>query len=509
MEFLGAMKMNRWVVVPLMLLLAASLHAQTAPKRTLVFISDTHMGIGKNAKGEWQPSEDFRWGHALNGFLGHVETTYATPVDLLILGDVLELWQPFPGMPCTAPIAETSCTVGETAALATFVANAHEADLRRIGDFSKKGDNRVYLVSGNHDAALNLDEVWNKVLPSFGPDARVQLVKSGVWVSPRGLTVAEHGHQIGKDVNKFDQWPKVNNDRYPDHLARPWGQLFVQKIFNDFENVYPLIDNISPESVGAKYLIADQGVAATAKDVGRFVLFNLFETSRSQLSDLLSLDENNLPAWSVALGRAAGYRLVVASLPDGDSFAALIASDSDAGVSLRGALDEQVRALPDEGVKQLCDLAAMLKKYPCTADLASNTVESLLRSERQIVTPHLKMRQETHRKMVNFIYGHTHEYQVPWKAVFDGSSVTVANTGAFQRVVDETGFELRRHKDKDKDKKLSYFESLRGITLDNLAACYTFVVIEDEGMPSKLWRWYQPEDAAQGTRESAASTKCE
>ena len=279
--------------------------------------------------------------------------------------------------------------------------------------------------------------------------------------------------------------------------------MFVQKIFNDVEDDYPLIDNISPESVGAKYRIADQGVAATAKDLGRFVLFNLFETSRSQLAKVLSLNENKPPEWNVALGRAAGHRLVVASLPDGDGFAALIASDSEAGVSLQSTLDEQVRALPDEGVKQLCDLAAMSKKYPCIVDLASNTMESLLRSERQIVTPHLKMRQETHRKMVNFIYGHTHEYQVPWKAVLEGSSVTVANTGAFQRVVDEKGFNLRR-----KDKTLSYSESLRKIMLDDLPACYTFVVIEDEGKPSKLWRWYQPEGAARGTRESVASAKC-
>lgn len=503
MKFLRKVNIGRWSFFLLVLLFAASVHAQPAPKRTLVFISDTHMGIGKNADGQWQPSEDFRWGHALNGFLGYVETKYTTPVDLLILGDVLELWQPFPGMGCTTPIAETSCTVAETAALATYVAKAHEADLRRIGDFSRKGDNRVYLVSGNHDAALNIDEVWNKVQPSFGPDARVQLVKSGVWVSPRGLTVAEHGHQIGKDVNKFDQWPKVNSDKYPDHIARPWGQLFVQKIFNEVEDVYPLIDNISPESAGAKYRIVDQGVAATAKDLGRFVLFNLFETSRSQLAKVLSLDENSPPDWNVALGRAAGHRLVVASLSEGDDFAALIVSDSDAGGSLRDALDDQVRNLPEEGVKQLCDMAAMLKKYPCIADLASNTMESLLRSERQIVTPHLKMRQETHRKIVNFIYGHTHEYQVPWKAILDGNSVTVANTGAFQRVIDEKGFDIRR-----KDKELSYSNALRGITLDDLPACYTFVVIEDEGKPSKLWRWYQPEGAARGTRESVASAKC-
>lgn len=483
----------------------APLHAQPVEERTLVFISDTHMGIGKNADGQWHPGEDFRWGNALSGFLGHIEETYKSkPIDIVILGDFLELWQPFPGMICTTPVAETSCTVGETAKLAEFVARAHSEDLRRIGDFSGKGNNRVYLVSGNHDAALNLDDVWSKVRPAFGPNARIELVKSGVWISPRGLTVAEHGHQIGQDVNKFDNWPKVSNEQHPDHLARPWGQLFVQKIFNDVENEYPLIDNISPESVGAKYRIADKGVTATTQDLGRFVLFNLFETSKRQLSKVLSVTDGE-PVWNPSLGRQAGHKLVVASLPNDDGFAGLINSDSEEGKVLRADLDEQVNGLPDENIKQLCEHAAIEKSEPnpCVVDTASNTLESLVRTERQVVTPHLELRLKTNRRMMNFIYGHTHEYQEPWTARVDGGSVTVANTGAFQRVIDEKGFERRRT-----DKQLSRSESLRKIDLSDLPACYTFVVIEDEAKPSELWRWYQPENASKGSRVTEDSTKC-
>lgn len=497
----------KWLNGYMALMLLAVTHAavaQTEPKRTQVFISDTHMGVGKRADGQWASSEDFRWGNALAGFLHHIDSTYNSNVDLVILGDVLELWQPFSGMRCSTPKPETACTIAETAGLAEYVAKAHAQDLRKLGTFSRRGSNRVYLVSGNHDAALNIDEVWNKVRPAFGTDARVELITSGVWVSPTGLTVAEHGHQIGKDVNKFDRWPLVENPDYPDHLARPWGQLFVQSIFNDVEDEYPLIDNISPESTGAKYRMADQGATATAHDLSKLLMFNLFETSRAQLAAVLSVSDRMPVNWQLNLGRQAGHALVVDSLPSGDEFAALVMSESEAGAALRAQLDEQVRELPDDGVRQLCDLAAMSKKYPCLPATASNLAESLLKSERAILTPHLGIRQTEHRNMINFIYGHTHEYQVPWVAKISSARVNVANTGAFQRVIDEAGFERRRT-----DKSLSKSESLRKITLDDLPACYTFVVIENEARGMALFRWYQTEGAATGSRVNVGSARCQ
>lgn len=486
-----------------LLALAHSSFAQPATTRTLVFISDTHMGVGKVAGGQWVPSEDFRWSNALAGFLDHLDSKYGSHVDLVVLGDFLELWQPYAGMKCSAPKEETSCTVTETAGLADYVAKAHAGDLQKLGAFSRRGSNRLYLVSGNHDAALNLDEVWEKVRPAFGTEARVELIKSGVWVSATGLTVAEHGHQIGKDVNKFERWPMVENPDYPNHLARPWGQLFVQSIFNEVEDQYPIIDNISPESVGAKYRIADQGGLVAARDIAKLLMFNLFETSRSQLAAVLSASDHTPVKWQPELGKKAGYALVVDSLPPGDDFANVILSESDAGEALRSQLDEQVRELPDEGVRQLCDLAAMSKKYPCLPATASSLSESLLRSERAVLAPHLQARQAKNRNMINFIYGHTHEYQSPWTAKVNGSNVNVSNTGAFQRVIDEVGFERRRT-----DKSLSKSESLKKIALADLPACYTFVVIENEARGMALFRWYQPEDVAIGLRLEEGDDRC-
>lgn len=480
--------------------------AQSPPKRTMVFISDTHMGIGRKTDDTWFATEDFRWNGALDGFLDYLDSKYAGPVDLLILGDVLELWQPFPGMQCTAPAEETSCTVAEMSTLAEWVARAHADNLMRIGDFSRRGDNRVYIIPGNHDAALVEIAVWQKVAPAFGTDARVDLVESGIWASLSGRTVAEHGHQIGKDVNQYERWPNVRNTKYPEHIARPWGELFVQTLFNQVEDEYPLIDNIGPESVGAKYRLADKGLGRSAADLGRFILFNLFETSGTQRARFLSRNEDTAQRdhWKPDLGRQAGYRLVVASLASEDEFRKLITEESEKGQEIRTFLDASLldkASFTDSSIMQLCDQAAINNEFPCRPSLASNLLEGMLRKEEEVVTPHVYMRRIAYPDMINFIYGHTHKYMVPWAARRGGRTVFVANTGAFQRVVDEKQFERRAQ-------GLSKSEALRTVTLDSLPPCYTFIVIEDERSPMKLWRWYQPEGATTGSRESPQSAKC-
>jgi hypothetical protein len=51
-------------------------------------------------------------------------------------------------------------------------------------------------------------------------------VTRGFWMSPDGRIVAEHGHQVGNDVNRYDRWPVITRDqRGTTYLERPWRAL--------------------------------------------------------------------------------------------------------------------------------------------------------------------------------------------------------------------------------------------------------------------------------------------
>jgi hypothetical protein len=110
--------------------------------RLLTFISDLHFGLGRQANGQWSPKEDFRWGNALAGFLDELGARGAHHVDLIIVGDFLELWQPPPEIRCEGLGADTGCTIFEMVRIAQAVVSAHSNELTLLRDFSKRGENR-------------------------------------------------------------------------------------------------------------------------------------------------------------------------------------------------------------------------------------------------------------------------------------------------------------------------------------------------------------------------------
>ncbi len=287
-----------------------------AGPRMMVFISDLHFGLGRGSDGRWSPKEDFRWSGALKGFLDEMGRRGEDRVDLVLVGDFLELWQP-PEQPAGQPpicnisgVDDLGCTVPEIVKIAGAVIDAHKHDLALLRDFAKRGDNRLHVIPGNHDAALLLPEVWSLLAaPLDEPAGRVTLVRSGFWMSPDGRIVAEHGHQVGNDVNRYDRWPVIMRDRNgKTYLERTWGERFVQQVFNSQEEDYEIIDNIAPETVGVKYRIADRGYVRTAADVARFIAFNLFETTLAQKGAVLgspAVDPDDPNRWDLKLARRA------------------------------------------------------------------------------------------------------------------------------------------------------------------------------------------------------------
>lgn len=484
-------------------------------QRYLVAISDLHFGVGRTPDGKWHPTEDFRWTQALTGFLNRISSCGKDAVDLVVAGDVMELWQPPPEILCDGPSEDASCTPEQFLALTKIVTKAHQQDFSAFGTFSDRGSNRVYFIPGNHDAVLLLPGPWDEVKQAIASKSgRVTLVDKGPWVSQDGQVVIEHGHQIGEDVNSYAAWPNILRDvGGKQYVESPWGERFVQKLFNEQELAYPIIDNLSPETAGARYRMADRGLWSSTKDVARFVRFNLFETSLSQKVKALGKNENpNIPPeWDIKYAREKGYKLFASALPPNDPFLlALENSDSTAvqlraelensdskAVQLRAELDVIAKDLPEDEVRLLCDQIAIRSdgKEMCKKKELGALTQSLLFSKRTVLTRHLRARiaQPGLERMRVFVYGHTHQLEESWS--LDKSlphSVKIFNTGAFQRLVDEKGFLARATA-----KKMTASEALKSLAVEDLAPCYTAVVIGiGPNLPAaKTIRWVMTEDS--------------
>lgn len=450
-------------------------------QRYIAIISDLHFGLGKRPDGTWFPQEDFRWSKALHGFLDTVSACGQDTVDLVVAGDMLELWQPPVDLLCAKRPADQGCTPAEFAKLTRRIVANHAADLEAIGAFADRGNNRVFIVPGNHDAALLLPDSWIAVRAAMKSTRnRVERVDSGIWVSSDGRVVVEHGHQIGQDVNRYDAWPNIMSTGGDEKVvARPWGELFVQRIFNDQEDEYSVIDNLSPEATGVRYRIADRGLVLSVVDIARFLAFNLFETSLMQKEGVLGGDNATI-VWNETVGRQLGHRLFADALNEKDPFRETLLANNEDAASLRVELDRYAAdpaRLSAAEVETLCTQMALRTSVSksCRDDTMGAVMQGLFRTKRSVMTDHLAMRQEEPRlrRMRLFVYSHTHQLEEQWPVqATELSEVLVFNTGAFQRVVDESGFLARASQ-----RNVTPAEALRILSVEELAPCYTAVLV--------------------------------
>jgi hypothetical protein len=183
-------------------------------------------------------------------------------------------------------------------------------------------------------------------------------------------------------------------------VIRPWGERFVQKLFNTEEEQYPIIDNLSPESAGARYRMADRGLWNSISDVARFLAFNLFETSLNQKGSFLGPDPNKpeRPSWDVGIGRTFGYRLFADALDPDDPFRKSLLDETQDSRALRKELDSLANdqtALPDDEVRLLCDHIAIrvgANGKKCERPNLGYLIESSLVPREWVLTNHLSDR---------------------------------------------------------------------------------------------------------------------
>jgi len=500
----------------------APLAGQASGWRPIVIISDLHMGIGTSA-GRWDNLEDFRWHNALQGFLVMLGKRYGDGVDLVVAGDLFELWQ-HPDVNCTGCAADKNlgCSVAEVEQVVTRALKAHAADLRLLGNFADRGTNRVFVLPGNHDAALLLDTLWERISKETGSTSgRLYRTDNGVWASDNGFVVVEHGHQIDYSVNRFDKWPVITGQCPSDekvYVERPWGELFVQDLFNAKESRYRIIDNLIPESAGADLYTRRRGLVGSSFDIARFIAFNVNQTSLRQKIALDVSDPNKADAWDLKKARARGYHLFADTLASDDPLRTqLLEGQDQQSLEIKKALDHLAgnpSELADEAVLALCDMIKIRSQRDpntpvqlCDKSLGISAARSILPLSR-ILARHLKTHLESHRNMRIFVYGHTHQadFDIPVKPT-PTRSITVLNAGAFQRLTDRDSFMELAAK-----KNISPDEAFETFTLeDDLPACYSSVLVtyDPDGVPEPgLLIWYMTETDSMGELLGPCDPRC-
>jgi UDP-2,3-diacylglucosamine pyrophosphatase LpxH len=246
--------------------------------RRKVIVSDLHLGPG-SADLRFQGIEDFYSDAAWTAFLERQAA--AGPTDLIIDGDFIEFWQiaaalgvlpkhQDPRQPATGP-ALASDQKFAVAAIQLVVA-AHPsvfADLRKLLD---RGDHRVIIIAGNHDADLLWPKVQLAIARAINPRDPARLIFTRGPGYEHGGVHVEHG-------NAFDAANRFSTGHAPfgrdrDGTCRvqsSWGEVFVDQFYTDVERKVPFIDNLYPQSAAILWAMRDN--PDPQRDVGAVVKF--------------------------------------------------------------------------------------------------------------------------------------------------------------------------------------------------------------------------------------------
>ena len=498
---------------------------ESGSPRLVAVVADLHMGLGRDAAGEWRVEEDFRWGGELALFLEALDAEGGGATDLVLNGDTFELDR-LPGADCAAADPALGCTEPEALARLERVLAAHAATVDALAAFAGSGSNRVVIVPGEHDAALLFPAVARRVEQALGaPGTRAAVAAGGFWSSDDGQIHVEHGQQIGARVDRFDAWPEPFIERAGRrHLARPLRARAVDAFFDEHESRYPVIDNFADEGAGLAHGLGAEGTTdldAAGPDLLRYVLFRM---PWQQFRVDLDAGDVQPPAWDLAAVRAQGPAFLVDSLPNDDRFKPLAQRANEAG-RLAAPMDE----LRDDDLIALCDYRAAarrarrrferpltqfdpqgppVRECPRLPDSRGGLFDYFWRTRDLIYGGRLEAAQaarSAQRPIGVFVHNHTH--LVDWRqsvleltrlgrtVIVDGFSPTrnalspvVINGGPWQRTITPVQFgRLRAEHD------LSDAELLRALRPEHLAPCYGFVQIdpyeETPALPAiRYWR---------------------
>ncbi len=482
------------------------------------------MGPGRDASGAWHPFEDFRWAAEFGEFLATIDQS--EPVDLVLNGDTFELLQS-PNVPCAPAVPEAGCS--ESAALARLeaVLAAHQDEIRALSAFARSRSNRIVILPGDHDAAILLPAVRQRVVAALAaPAGRVDMPVAGSWLSADGRVRVEHGHQTAFNPHRFDGWPvPVARRGGAPTLLRPWGEQAIQELFDRYEARYPIVDNVAALGAGAKYALAADGVSDLESRAPALLRYFLSMTSWQQFRMELDDGEVRPPTWDVAQVRAQSAAFLVSSLPDDDPFKP-IATRALAD----GRLAKEVGELTDEQLVALCDYRAAIRRArrrfepalsqlpprgpvvsecPRTPDTRGGVYEYFWRSRDDRALRHLAAvagPAGTRPPLSVFVHGHTHLpdraqdaanmisgglLKIPMEGfspVRGALAPIVINGGAWQRAITPVQLEALA-----RDRGQSPRALLSTLQPEQLVPCYSFVRISPyTDTPAPQVRYWRP-----------------
>ena len=241
-------------------------------KKTIVVISDLHLGAGLNVNNRRNFLEDFHYDKELIEFIeyhssGHYQER---EVELIINGDFFDLL----AVPFVRYFDDEFWSEKASLEKLKMIIEAHPGVIEALKDFVSFPNNKLVYILGNHDAEFVFESLRDYFISLFPEEDRSKfqiLINEGtVYIPERGIFI-KHGHEY--EVAHHYSIDKciatdVNQNKY---FIPPWGSYYVTSVINKFKETRDYINSVRPIN---KFII--NGIIYDPLYTLRFVFANFY-----------------------------------------------------------------------------------------------------------------------------------------------------------------------------------------------------------------------------------------
>ena len=204
--------------------------------RTILVISDIHLGAGLFVKDKMNFLEDFHYDKELVEFFEYYSKGeyLDRDVQVIINGDFLD----FLSVPFVDFFDDEFWSEEASLARLELILKAHKEVTDALGNFLKLKKKSIVYIIGNHDAEFVFESMRKRFLQVFPERGREKfrfIVDNRSEYRPVEGVVLKHGHEYELSHN-FDPVESIAvDDKGKKFFIPPWGSYYVTRVVNKFK----------------------------------------------------------------------------------------------------------------------------------------------------------------------------------------------------------------------------------------------------------------------------------
>jgi UDP-2,3-diacylglucosamine pyrophosphatase LpxH len=240
--------------------------------KTLLVISDIHLGAGVLVNGKRNYLEDFHFDKELVDFLDYFSTGefQNKEVELIINGDLFDLL----AVPFVNYFDDEFWSEDASLAKLEMIIKAHPEVLEAMDKFVTNKNKKIVFIIGNHDAEFVFESLRKRFYKLFNEkhQSRVSiLLNAHGEYEPVDGVVLKHGHEYELAHHFHPEKSIAEDDAGKKYFLPPWGSYYVTRVINKFKEERDHVNAVRPIR---KFLI--NGIIYDTFFTLRFIFSNAF-----------------------------------------------------------------------------------------------------------------------------------------------------------------------------------------------------------------------------------------